>query len=259
MRTRLRRRGLRLGLFGLLVGSVMLTLLVGSAAAVPVCASGSCTETYTFTGAEQTFTVPAGVTSVHVVARGAAGDVGVNGAGGTGRRGAEVSRDLAVTPGATPYVEVGGTPTAPGDEICYLATPCVGGFNGGGTSNYGSGGGGASDVRTASRAADGTLANRLLVAAGGGGGGLDWTCRPGFFKLAAGNGGAAGEAGGNGEACAPSSPSTGGDAGTQSVGGQGGSPFGEGGALGVGGGDQTGGGGGGGYYGGGGGGGIRAP
>ena len=63
MRLGFRRRGLRLGLLGLLVGSVMLTLLVGSSAAAPVCSGGTCTETFVFTGGAQTWTVPLGVTS----------------------------------------------------------------------------------------------------------------------------------------------------------------------------------------------------
>ena len=56
------------------------------------------------TGAEQTFVVPAGVSSVHVVALGAPGASG----GASGGRGAWVSGDLPVAPGQTLFVEVGG-------------------------------------------------------------------------------------------------------------------------------------------------------
>src|SRR5258707_1453890 len=131
---RLRRTGLRFGLLGLLVGSVMLTLLVGSSAAdaSPSCtaASGTTTCAYSFTGAEQTFTVPSGVTTVSVDAIGAGG--AAHDAATGGGRGAEVAGNLTVTPGDTLYVEVGGTPTNDA-ALCYAATPCSGGWNGGGT------------------------------------------------------------------------------------------------------------------------------
>lgn len=126
------------------------------------------TTAFQFTGAEQTFTVPAGVTTIHVIARGAPGGHGGY-AGRAGGRGALVTGDLQVTPGQTLYVEVGGAATS---ASCVLAPniPCHGGFNGGGTSYTGGGGGGASDVRTVSASQSGTLTSRLLVAAGGGGG-----------------------------------------------------------------------------------------
>ena len=103
-------------------------------------ASGDCTTTgatttctYTFTGAEQTFTVPAGITSIQVTAIGASG--GVNGyhpetpAG----RGAQVSGTLAgLSGGPTLYIDVGGAPTAAGCPLSLI--PCNGGFNGGGWS-----------------------------------------------------------------------------------------------------------------------------
>src|ERR1700759_3626615 len=57
------------------------------------------------TGAEQTFTVPAGVSTLHAVAVGGGG-------GGDGRVpggfGASASADLAVSPGQALFVEVGG-------------------------------------------------------------------------------------------------------------------------------------------------------
>jgi hypothetical protein len=143
--------------------ALIMMMLVG--AALPASA-GAATRTFSFTGSEQGFLVPAGVTSVHVVAVGAPGaTLATNGspvgAGGT------ATADLAVYPGEPLYVEVGG----PGVE----GGP--GGFNGGGAagtgSAYGAGasGGGASDVRTATRGADATLESRVVVAGGGGGGG----------------------------------------------------------------------------------------
>lgn len=118
-------------------------LLAGHAAPQRVLAAS---QTFRFTGGEQTFTVPAGVTSIHVVAIGGAGASGGNTSGGStvggaGGFGASVSGDLSVTAGQTLYVEVGGNGSGAG-----------GGFNGGGTGDpFSPGGGGASDVRTLPR------------------------------------------------------------------------------------------------------------
>lgn len=148
-------------------------LTVAAAAAVlafsiPAVASAAST-TFLPTGAEQTFVVPAGVTSVHAVAIGGKGGEGT--AGGPGGFGAVDIADLAVSPGEILYVEVGGN-GASGPE------GGAGGFNGGGDGgeggySYGGGGGGASDVRTGPRVAGVSLFQRLLVAAGGGGSGGD--------------------------------------------------------------------------------------
>jgi hypothetical protein len=165
--------------------------------------------------AEQTFTVPAGTTWVHVHA------VGSSGAHGGGP-GAVVDTDLPVVPGETLYVEVGDTA----------------GFNGGGLGLFGGGaGGGASDVRTVGLAGDpaASLASRLVVAGGGGGGSLQNTGGSGGFVPGAGGGPFAGQPG---SALAGGAPGTGAGAGAL---GQGGAAV------------DEGGGGGGGYYGGGGG------
>src|SRR5438270_368141 len=108
--------------------------------------SSSCT--YTNTTLEGTFTVPAHVTTVHVVAVGAA-------AGGAG---ASVTADIPVASNSTYYLEVG-----------------VGGGNPGVGNPSGSAGGGASDFQicSVSVCVDTGTANdpRLIVAGGGGGGG----------------------------------------------------------------------------------------
>ncbi len=192
------------------------------------------------TGAEQTFTVPAGVSSVHVAA------VGGRGGSSTGGLGAQVSGDLSVSPGQVVFVEVAGNGSAP------LGGFSAGGFNGGGDSAYlGGAGGGASDLRTASRSQGGSLSSRLIVAAGGGGGN-------GQGSTYGGDGGAAGAPGTEGKG---EQHGYGGGAGTASSGGAAGAPNGVAGMLGAGGaggGNGTsamgGSGGGGGYYGGGGGG-----
>jgi hypothetical protein len=164
------------------------------------------TENFLPTGAEQTFTVPAGVTTVEVIAVGGRGGAG---GGGTapGGFGAVAIADVAVTPGEVLYVNVGGN-GADGNA------GGAGGFNGGGSSgepagSRGGGGGGASDVRTISRTAGNSLFSRLVVAGGGGGNG-------GSGVQAA--GGDAGEAG----ATAMFSGSGGGQPGTETAGGAGG-------------------------------------
>ena len=243
--------------------AAMAALLIAYSAS-PAHAAGTCTTTagtttctFSPTGSEDTFVVPDGVSSVHVVATGAPGAVGNN--GGSAGRGATVIGDLTVTPGDTLYVNVGGAPTVGGTSACYSDFDCIGGFNGGGGGSdafFAGGGGGASDVRTVSRDQDGSLVSRLIVAGGGGGSGQGAAC---VFppQPMGGAGGDAGSFGGDGLGC-DTDGSTGGGAGTQSDGGVGGEPFGTSGALGQGGdggpgGDDSGGGGGG-YYGGGGGG-----
>jgi len=142
----------------------------GRAATDAACATAAQTVTcdYSYTGAEQTFTVPSGVHTLQVSAIGAAGGGAAGGAGG------EASAAVTVTPGATLYVEVGGTGAA--------AAGVAGGFNGGGAEGGGptvggaGSGGGASDVRTVSCGGScpgsaASLASRLIVAGGGGGSG----------------------------------------------------------------------------------------
>jgi hypothetical protein len=132
-------------------------------------ASAATVTKFSYTGAEQTFTVPAGVTSMHVVAIGGKG--GANSyqtvAGGFG---AVVSADIAVTPGQLLIVVVGGNG---GDATS--GTGGAGGFNGGGAGGnvlpdsrlVGGGGGGMSDVHTP----EGVLTGLIFAAGGGGSGG----------------------------------------------------------------------------------------
>jgi len=255
-------------------GSALLGLAVACAAlaASAAPASAATTQAFAFTGTEQTFTVPTGVTSLHVVAVGAKGgngsDESAKKLGGPGGLGASVEADLPVTPGQVLYVEVGGT-GANG------SAGGAGGFNGGGASNDGvfklpgGGGGGATDIRSCSRVAltcagvlD-TLSSRLLIAAGGGGGGsLGRNEQP--------TGGEGGDAGKDGNTAAElgcstgSTPGSGGQAGSQTAGGAGGAagsngaPSGNAGSVGQGGlageggsNSEPGGGGGGGFFGGG--------
>jgi hypothetical protein len=151
------------------------------------------TQTFTFTGAEQAFVVPTGVSQINVVAIGGKG-------GGGGGFGARASADIATTPGTTLYVEVGGN---------GLPSGVFGGGAGTATHSPG-GGGGASDVRTCSKSSAcsgfGTTSDpRLLVAAGGGGHGGNST-------------GAGGDGGGAGFAAQPGENGTGTAVCTNSIG-----------------------------------------
>lgn len=193
-------------------------------------------QAFTYTGAPQTYRVPAGITSIQVVAIGARGG---DFFGTPGGQGARVGATLSVTPGEMLTICVGG----PGTDNAGGA----GGYNGGGNGTDAASGGGATDLRRGSA----TLADRLLVAGGGGGaGGANWV------------GGASGQTGQDGGG----SDAVRGRGATQTAGGAGGNDGsganGEDGALGQGGagfagafsaGGPGGGGGGGGYYGGGGG------
>lgn len=149
---------------------------------------------YTYTGHEEQFVVPVGVTSVDVEAIGAAGASYPLPSIGRGIGGRVTVDDLAVMPGQTLYVAVGGTGAV---AACAPTQSTVwggaGGWNGGADGGPGfqlncpvspaaipdgpgMGGGGASDVRTHSRAdatkpltGDPATDPRILVAGGGGG------------------------------------------------------------------------------------------
>ena len=133
-----------------------------------------------YTGREQTYVVPGGVTLLGVGVQGAWG--GIN--GGVGQAGQGIEGYLRVTPGAKLYAEVGqngsyaGRATFGGGGAAGTPPPenCVdlnhGGPCGG---SLASSGGGATDVRTCStrarrcQGAATSIASRLMVAAGGGG------------------------------------------------------------------------------------------
>jgi hypothetical protein len=196
--------------------------------AAPAARAAGLDTSFGFTGAEQTYTVPAGTTQLHITTYGGRGLWTGTNAGGF------AEADLAVTPGQVLYVEVGGE-----------GTLNVGGWNGGGnaTGPYTGGGGGATDVRTVSSGGDPldptSLASRLVVASGGGGGGY----KDGYGTMHGGGGDAAGAGAGPGQPGTTTAGGAGGGAGAAGTLGQGGD-----------GGDGHGGGGGGGIYGGGGGG-----
>jgi hypothetical protein len=205
--------------------------------ALPCLAEAQTTSlTYSFTGAMQSFTVPACVTSLTLDVMGSKGDDCVYNSGSRpddlGGLGGRVAAVYSVTPGQVLNIFVGGIP-----------------YNGGGTgagSDLQPNGGGASDIRIGGMA----LTDRVIVAGGGGGGGNNCS----FDAEPGGNGG--GLTGDAGWECGSQTQSLVGEGGTQTAGGAAGMSPASPGSLGQGGdgGDQgsASGGGGGGYYGGGG-------
>lgn len=128
---------------------------------------------FDYTGAVQTWTVPAGVTQIYVDVVGAQGGSSSPYLGG---KGGKVSGLLTVTPNDVLQITVGGQST---DNIAVYGF----GGNGGRSTIYGTiarAGGGLSAISTAAPV---TQANALLIAGGGGG-----TATNGY----AGNGGAGG-------------------------------------------------------------------
>ena len=211
-------------------------------------------QTFSYTGSAQTWTVPAGVTSVTIdMAAGQGFDTAFLGAGTAGK-GGRVQCVLPANAGDTWQINVGG-----GNRI----TPFNGTSNGGGANGKGGSGGGPGGGATDIRIGGTALANRKVTAGAGGG-----DSSSGFGGGLSGRGGDGGDTTG---ATAPTADpgggnnqALGGGGGTQSAGGAGGhvtpgfGTSGGAGSLGVGGPgatDYTGAGGGGaGYYGGGGGG-----
>ncbi|MET0997677.1 MAG: glycine-rich protein [Marmoricola sp.] len=254
-----RTSGLRLPALALsttlsLSGLVVLTAAPATAAPTPVCDDTTCTVTYTYTGAAESFTVPRAVTELDVSVSGAAGGDARQEFSSTGGQGGFTRATMSATPGTSLEVLVGGAGSTAGGAS-------VGG--GGATSpdSYlGSGGGGSFIFRD-----DGTPA--VISGGGGGGAGINWG------PVNGGHGAGAGFSGADGSTEPFYNPSTPARGGSSSAGGAGstnrvdsnglaGTGPSANSAPGVGGrsgsysfgGEYDGGGGGGGYYGGGGGG-----
>lgn len=171
---------------------MILVLTLTGLAMTPLTAfAAPVTQAFSYTGGEQSFIVPAGVTSVRIAAVGGRGSASPDDPESVGGAGGAAAAAFAVAPGDVLSVTVAGdasTSCAAGDD-----RGC-GGFGGGGDSDDGGGGGGASSVGTA----DGPL----VVAGGGGGAGAGENCftEPGG-RAAGGNGGAAGEDAADAPAC----------------------------------------------------------
>ena len=193
-----------------------LTAAIGTSAVSPTAAGAAAPITYTNAGdcVDDLYTVPAGITSLHVTAIGSAGAAGANGtvvsgtgtstvAGGAGGQGSQVAATVPVTPGTTLYVNVAGA-----YQVNANLNQGQGGIPGGAVDgspavNIGGPGGSASWISTTNPVVGGncapTASNLLVVAAGGGGGGgagNDPGGGGGTEGVSAGNGG---NAGGNGE------------------------------------------------------------
>jgi hypothetical protein len=152
-----------------------------SADPTPVCAAGTCTETFDYTGASQVWTVPSGVSSETFALSGAVGGAAIGGP--IGGLGATVVGTLSLGANFTITINVGG---AGGSETAFGH----GGFNGGGDGSEftGGAGGGATDIRVGGT----DVTDRVLVAGGGGGGGANGaTNLLGCNAVPGGNGGAA--------------------------------------------------------------------
>lgn len=217
---------------------------------VTVIACPSGTQTFSYTGAAQYFTVPPCVSTITVDVYGAQG--GVPSGNTASGKGARVQATLQVTGGTQLQVNVGGQGGLPN-----------GGWNGGGSGNSnassgnrGYGGGGASDIRVSGYG----LGDRLVVAGGGGGHGSEnssHSSNSSFYGGAGGQNGSTGTCGNCTGGCTQAvggSQSAGGAAATGSnmAGASTGGAQGQGGdAAGSSSGYWGGGGGGGGYYGGG--------
>ena len=130
------------------------------------------TQNFIYTGAQQTWVVPAGITTVQMECWGAGTSAG-------GAKGGYAKGTISVTEGSTLYIYIGGT----------------NGYNGGGADNGGGCGGGATDIRRGGTA----LSNRIIVAGGAGayegghGGGLEGSV--GNSSAGGGSGGGGGSQG----------------------------------------------------------------
>jgi hypothetical protein len=140
----------------------VVTYIQTDTSTISVATTGRRYAGFAYTGAVQSFSVPAGVTSATVELLGARGGQ-LASPTSTAGLGGRVQGVLTVTPSSTLYVYVGQT-----------SSTTTAGYNGGGTGyGTGAGGGGATDVRTVGGAWNLTasLNARQLVAGGGGGAG----------------------------------------------------------------------------------------
>lgn len=179
-------------------------LAVALVALSPTAAQAVSSQTFT---ADGTFNVPTGVTTLSVVVTGAGGGSAPSPSAAQPGVGGVATGSLAVTPGASVTVQVGGlggtATTAGGSGGTHGGAVGGGGTGAFGEDQGGGGGGGYSAV----------LAGATVLAVGGGGGGS-------AMATAGGNGGAAPN--GSGAAGATVTPGGGGNGGTQSLVGTGG-------------------------------------
>lgn len=271
------------GLLGLWSGAFADS--AGASTLQPGCALSGTTVAcvYGYTGTEVTWTVPAGVKSLHIGAVGGTG--GENGdLDGFGGYGGTIVANVAVTGGKTLYIDVGGNGSDTGAG--GLSGSSVSGGAAGLHYSSGGGGGGASAVQSCSANVPSCVSRyhsttdpRLVIAGGGGGAGGNDGCAGGsgggglgsltgeYNHCAYGGGGGNGTGGtgqwldcfsstynGGGGGATPSAVGAGGNSDTSEPGTAGSGSLGGNGFVGPNAALSDGGGGGGGYYGGGGGG-----
>lgn len=163
-------------------------IVIGTLTAVAPAQAAPTAEvaTFSYTGSLQTFTVPAGVTSLTITATGAEGGLGGRDSQGEpipgGYKG-QVTGTISVTPGQVLTVSVGGGGTRGASSTSSQSRAAAGvsplsgyaggqgGMPGGSGSSGGGGGGGAATVVTT---ADSTVV-AVAAGAGGGGGSGQWT------------------------------------------------------------------------------------
>lgn len=150
-----------------------LLFVVAFFASLKILSQSVVSQTFAYTGAMQSFTIPTCAMSLTVEVYGASGGFQGTISPTPGTYGGMVSAVLSGTPGAVLNLFVGGK----GTDAGMLAAPWgYGGYNGGGdgvtvssapctNNDHSAGGGGASDVRLNGVA----LTDRIIVAGGGGG------------------------------------------------------------------------------------------
>lgn len=182
-------------------GCTISALAQGSPLGGPSCPNGyDMMSAYGYSGATETFTVPAGVTSIHISAWAPRGGYGVSNGTSTpaGGAGGYLQGYLSVTPGEVLYLTIGQVGQ---DAVANGNTNANGAFNGGGSGGYSAAGGaGATDIRRGGT----SLTNRILVAGGGGGAGalgcgLGGSSIPNITTPLGGDGGSAGNNGTTGQ------------------------------------------------------------
>ena len=141
---------------------------------------------FSYTGADQTWTVPTGVYSITTTIKGASGG---NASSATGGTGASITTTIPVVPGDTLRLVVGakgndGVSGGTTNVLCAYGGGGYGGRSGGSTVYSGAAGGGYSGIFKLNTI---SVANALVVAGAGGGATL--------FNVTPANGGAAGTSG----------------------------------------------------------------
>lgn len=129
------------------------------------------TATFSYTGSDQAWTVPSGITKITVTIKGAAGG---NSSTATGGNGASIITTISVTPGDTLRLLVGakggdGVSGGTSNTTCPYGGGGSGGRGSGGSAYSGGAGGGYSGIFKNNSI---SLANALVIAGGGGGAGV---------------------------------------------------------------------------------------